>query len=252
MRRCSRSSTRTTPRRSTKTCGGLKSRRLRARRLRLPRARDAFGGAEPKPLAPKVRPDTGAHPAQHDEADSGNERRDSNSECSATIVHFDNLVMVARRRRPIRIGCGVRLVIARCSVDYVGRLSAHLPPATRLLMVKADGSVSIHADDRAYKPLELDEPAVPAGGGARRLAGGQQGRRGAPHHIRGDLPRHAHDSAPTRACGRTASRPTCRSCSPPRRPRSAPGSPWSAGSTRPPSGRSTCSAATRGGTSRSR
>jgi endonuclease len=52
----------------------------------------------------------------------------------------------------------VRLVIARCSVDYVGRLSAHLPLATRLLMVKADGSVSIHADDRAYKPLNWMSP----------------------------------------------------------------------------------------------
>ena len=47
----------------------------------------------------------------------------------------------------------MRLVIARCSVDYQGRLSAHLASATRLLLVKADGSVSIHADDRAYKPL---------------------------------------------------------------------------------------------------
>jgi RecB family endonuclease NucS len=47
----------------------------------------------------------------------------------------------------------VRLVIARCSVDYVGRLTAHLPSAVRLLMVKADGCVSIHADGGAYKPL---------------------------------------------------------------------------------------------------
>ncbi len=52
----------------------------------------------------------------------------------------------------------MRLVIARCSVDYVGRLSAHLPPATRLVMVKADGSVSVHADDRAYKPLNWMSP----------------------------------------------------------------------------------------------
>jgi RecB family endonuclease NucS len=52
----------------------------------------------------------------------------------------------------------VRLVIARCSVDYLGRLTAHLPTATRLLMVKADGSVSIHADDRAYKPLNWMSP----------------------------------------------------------------------------------------------
>ncbi|MGX6605744.1 endonuclease NucS [Micromonosporaceae bacterium Da 78-11] len=52
----------------------------------------------------------------------------------------------------------MRLVIAKCSVDYVGRLSAHLPLAVRLLMVKADGSVSIHADDRAYKPLNWMSP----------------------------------------------------------------------------------------------
>ncbi len=47
----------------------------------------------------------------------------------------------------------MRLVIARCSVDYVGRLSAHLPAANRLIMVKADGCVAIHADGGAYKPL---------------------------------------------------------------------------------------------------
>ena len=52
----------------------------------------------------------------------------------------------------------MRLVIATCSVDYAGRLSAHLPTATRLLLVKADGSVSIHADDRAYKPLNWMSP----------------------------------------------------------------------------------------------
>jgi endonuclease len=52
----------------------------------------------------------------------------------------------------------VRLVVARCSVDYVGRLTAHLPSAVRLLLVKADGSVSIHADDRAYKPLNWMSP----------------------------------------------------------------------------------------------
>ncbi|MGI8794797.1 MAG: endonuclease NucS [Acidimicrobiales bacterium] len=52
----------------------------------------------------------------------------------------------------------MRLVIARCRVDYVGRLTAHLPEADRLIMVKADGSVSIHADDRAYKPLNWMSP----------------------------------------------------------------------------------------------
>jgi RecB family endonuclease NucS len=52
----------------------------------------------------------------------------------------------------------VRLVIARCQVDYAGRLTAHLPMATRLILIKADGSVSIHADDRAYKPLNWMSP----------------------------------------------------------------------------------------------
>ncbi|RFU39881.1 endonuclease NucS [Actinomadura logoneensis] len=52
----------------------------------------------------------------------------------------------------------MRLVIARCSVDYAGKLTAHLPSAVRLIMVKADGSVSIHADDRAYKPLNWMNP----------------------------------------------------------------------------------------------
>ncbi|MBI3687667.1 MAG: endonuclease NucS [Actinobacteria bacterium] len=52
----------------------------------------------------------------------------------------------------------MRLVIARCSVDYVGRLTAHLPMATRLLMVKADGSVLVHADGGSYKPLNWMSP----------------------------------------------------------------------------------------------
>ena len=47
----------------------------------------------------------------------------------------------------------MRLLVARCTVDYNGRLTAHLPEAIRLLMVKADGCVAIHADGGAYKPL---------------------------------------------------------------------------------------------------
>lgn len=47
----------------------------------------------------------------------------------------------------------VRLVIAKCSVDYSGRLNAHLPLATRLIILKADGSVLIHSDSLSYKPL---------------------------------------------------------------------------------------------------
>jgi RecB family endonuclease NucS len=52
----------------------------------------------------------------------------------------------------------VRLVIASCSVDYVGRLTAHLPSATRLLLVKADGSVLVHSDGGSYKPLNWMSP----------------------------------------------------------------------------------------------
>ncbi|RTL08214.1 MAG: endonuclease NucS [Acidimicrobiia bacterium] len=55
----------------------------------------------------------------------------------------------------------MRLVIARCSVDYDGRLTAHLPEALRLIMVKADGCVAIHADAGAYKPLNwMNAPNV--------------------------------------------------------------------------------------------
>ena len=52
----------------------------------------------------------------------------------------------------------MRLVVARCSVDYAGRLSAHLPLATRLLVVKADGSVLVHSDSLSYKPLNWMSP----------------------------------------------------------------------------------------------
>ena len=80
----------------------------------------------------------------------------------------------------------MRLVIATCEVDYAGRLTAHLPMATRLIMVKADGSVSIHADDRAYKPLNWMSPpctlqiataesgmAAPAAGEAKPVGEGE-------------------------------------------------------------------------------
>jgi endonuclease len=64
----------------------------------------------------------------------------------------------------------VRLVIARCSVDYDGRLTAHLPSALRLLIVKADGSVLVHSDGGSYKPLNWMSPPCrltehPAGDG---------------------------------------------------------------------------------------
>ncbi|HEY3732932.1 MAG TPA: endonuclease [Streptosporangiaceae bacterium] len=52
----------------------------------------------------------------------------------------------------------MRIVVARCSVDYAGRLTAHLPSALRLLIVKADGSVLVHSDGGSYKPLNWMSP----------------------------------------------------------------------------------------------
>ena len=52
----------------------------------------------------------------------------------------------------------MRLVVARCAVDYTGRLTAHLPLAPRLLIVKADGSVLVHSDGGSYKPLNWMSP----------------------------------------------------------------------------------------------
>ncbi|MCS5735339.1 endonuclease NucS [Herbiconiux daphne] len=52
----------------------------------------------------------------------------------------------------------MRLVIATCSVDYAGRLSAHLPLAKRLLMLKSDGSILVHSDGGSYKPLNWMSP----------------------------------------------------------------------------------------------
>jgi endonuclease len=55
-------------------------------------------------------------------------------------------------------GVAMRLIVARCAVDYTGRLTAHLPEALRLIMVKADGSVLVHADAGGYKPLNWMTP----------------------------------------------------------------------------------------------
>ncbi|GGU16477.1 endonuclease NucS [Nocardioides albus] len=52
----------------------------------------------------------------------------------------------------------MRLVVATCQVDYAGRLTAHLPMATRVLMLKADGSVLVHSDGGSYKPLNWMSP----------------------------------------------------------------------------------------------
>src|SRR5690348_15073997 len=73
----------------------------------------------------------------------------------------------------------MRLIVARCSVDYTGRLTAHLPEALRLIMLKADGSVLVHADAGGFKPLNWMTPptAVIEGDGTltvRKIKGDDQ------------------------------------------------------------------------------
>ena len=60
-----------------------------------------------------------------------------------------------------RYGAPVRLIVARCEVHYSGRLNAVLPESTRLLMLKDDGSVLVHADAGGYKPLKCDFAMIP-------------------------------------------------------------------------------------------
>ena len=101
----------------------------------------------------------------------------------------------------------MRLIVARCSVEYSGRLSAHLPEALRLIMLKADGSVLVHADAGGFKPLNWMTPptAVIEEGETivvRKVKGEDQLR---DHAARGGLRRHAHDGLRRRpAAPRTA------------------------------------------------
>jgi len=72
----------------------------------------------------------------------------------------------------------VRLVVARCTVDYEGRLAAHLAEAVRLIMVKADGCVAIHADGGAYKPLNwMNAPNTLLDEGERWIVTNPKGER---------------------------------------------------------------------------
>ena len=138
----------------------------------------------------------------------------------------------------------MRLVVARCQVDYAGRLTAHLPMATRVLMLKSDGSVLVHSDGGSYKPLNWMSPPCTVKEG--HSEDGQvewlvEAKSGDSLRILIEeiLPTPATTSASIPDCRRTASRSTCRSCSPsiPR--------PWPTasrsydGSSRPRSGRST-------------
>src|SRR3954449_13077088 len=75
----------------------------------------------------------------------------------------------------------MRLIVARCEVTYTGRLNAYLPESTRLLMLKADGSVLVHADAGGFKPLNwMTPPVVVEDGGdvlvVRKRAGRSEDR----------------------------------------------------------------------------
>ena len=70
----------------------------------------------------------------------------------------------------------MRLVVARCQVDYAGRLTAHLPMATRVLMIKADGSVLVHSDGGSYKPLNWMSPPCTLREGTTDEGGRARGR----------------------------------------------------------------------------
>jgi len=68
------------------------------------------------------------------------------------------LYSAKRTVRKGQYGPAVRLIVARCEVRYTGRLTATLPESTRLLLLKADGSVLVHADAGGYKPLNWMTP----------------------------------------------------------------------------------------------
>ena len=71
----------------------------------------------------------------------------------------------------------MRLLVARCEVEYTGRLTAFLPESTRLLMLKADGSVLVHADAGGYKPLNwMTPPTVVEDDGERIVVRKRSGR----------------------------------------------------------------------------
>src|SRR5947207_3950363 len=71
----------------------------------------------------------------------------------------------------------MRLIVARCEVTYTGRLTAHLPESTRLLMLKDDGSVLVHADAGGYKPLNwMTPPTVLEDGGDTLVVRKRAGR----------------------------------------------------------------------------
>ena len=145
----------------------------------------------------------------------------------------------------------MRLVIARCQVDYAGRLTAHLPMATRLLIVKADGSVLVHSDGGSYKPLNWMSPPCTLSEGTTEDGAVEwmvEAKSGDTLRIlieevhQRHLPRPRHRPRP--AEGRRREAPAGAARRPPG-DASRRADAWYAASSPPRSARSTCSAATR-------
>ena len=113
----------------------------------------------------------------------------------------------------------MRLIVARCAVDYTGRLTAHLPEALRLIMVKADGSVLVHADAGGYKPLNWMTPptVVEEVGDRSSCASSRATTSSRSRSARCSPTSRTRWTSTPRGSRRTASRPTCRSRWPPRR-----------------------------------
>ena len=123
-----------------------------------------------------------------------------------------------RRRR--YVPPTMRLIVARCSVEYSGRLSARLPEALRLVMLKADGSVLVHADAGGYKPLNwMTPPTVIEEEDGRDRGPQAQGRGPAGDHActRCSPTSTTRWTRTRRGWRRTAWSATCRSCWPTRR-----------------------------------
>ena len=107
----------------------------------------------------------------------------------------------------------MRLLVARCAVEYQGRLGARLAEATRLILFKADGSIAVHSDAKAYKPLNWMNPPC----SIEEHDGVITARTPKGETLRIELLEVLHDttirSASIPASRRTASKPSCRSCS---------------------------------------
>ena len=142
----------------------------------------------------------------------------------------------------------MRLIVARCSATYSGRLDTLLPEALRLIMVKADGSVLLHADSGGYKPLNwMTPPTVIEEQGeplerivVRKHAGKTEDRLEITlTEVLSDV---MHDMGAartrTRVWPRTESRHICRSCWPSSRTGAARGCGWCGVNGRPTSARS--------------